>query len=163
MISNEHLQLIQIGFGCTLFAAIAALTIVDMRHMILPNWLNLLLALAGLGHSVVLRQPSLVDAFIGAVGGGGFLAFVAMVYFRIRGIEGLGLGDSKFTAAAGTWIGWQGIPLMLSIASVSALIYMLARSISGRRFGATERLPFGPFLGLGAFCTWMMMVLRPGW
>lgn len=41
------------------------------------------------------------------------------------------------------------LPLMILIASLSALLAVAALHLSGRRIGAGTQLPFGPFLVLG--------------
>ena len=79
----------------------------------------------------------------------------------LRGIDGLGLGDQKFAAAAGLWIGWEQITSMLLIASCSALIFVIVRSAKGQKLDIAERLPFGPFLGLGTVACWSMTIV-PG-
>ena len=146
------------AFGSLLAGVILALTIVDLRRMVLPDRLTLLLAALGLGQSFVLAKPDLFDAGLGALIGGGTLALIAIVFRHIRGIEGLGLGDQKFVTAAGIWVGWQGIPLMLSLASVSALVVIIIRAIKRNKLDRADRLPFGPFLGAGTLLAWLVMV-----
>lgn len=77
------------------------------------------------------------------------LAGLRAGYARLRGRTGLGLGDVKFVAAAMPWIGLAHLPLMILIASLSALLAVAALHLSGRRIGAGTQLPFGPFLVLG--------------
>ncbi len=47
---------------------------------------------------------SFADAAIGALAGSGLLWFVAEGYFRLRGREGMGLGDVKMMAAVGAFL-----------------------------------------------------------
>lgn len=147
------------AFGCLLGGILLALAVVDLHRMILPNRLNLLLAGAGAAQSMALGVPSVVDAALGAFTGSACLFLVAALFRHFRGTDGLGLGDLKFTAAAGVWTGWQGIPLMLCIASASALAFFSIRAIAHRELDRTAPLPFGPFLGLGTLFTWLTTVL----
>lgn len=132
------------------------LAVFDFHRMILPNWLNLSLAAAGAIQSVSIGQPSLIDAALGAFAGGGSLMLVATLFRRLRGIDGLGRGDLKLAAAAGIWTGWQGLPLMLLVASVSALVFFVGRAVWNGNLDRGTPLPFGPFLGLGTFLAWLV-------
>ena len=146
------------GFGCVLVATIVVLAIIDWNRMILPDRLNLLMAGVGLGQSVSLGLPDPIDAALGSVIGGAGLLLLARLFRRLRGADGLGRGDVKFVAAAGIWIGWQGVPMMLFIASTSALAFAAILAARDRRFDRSVALPFGPFLGAGTLVAWLAMV-----
>jgi leader peptidase (prepilin peptidase)/N-methyltransferase len=150
--------LMKAAFGCLLVALIVRLAIIDCREMILPDRLNAMLAAGGAAHAILLGQPGLVDAIAGAVVGFLTLVVVAAVFRRTRGIEGLGFGDQKFAAAAGLWIGWEGVAPMLLIASLSALAFVGVRAATALQFDMAARVPFGPFLSLGTVVCWLMMV-----
>ena len=94
------------AFGCFLVAIVVTMAIIDWKEMILPNRLNLLLSAGGFGQSIVVGYPHPADAALGALFGFTILGLVAALFRRLRGINGLGLGDQKFSAAAGLWIGW---------------------------------------------------------
>jgi leader peptidase (prepilin peptidase)/N-methyltransferase len=153
---------IRIIFGCVLNGVIVALAALDLQKMILPDRLNLLLAASGIGQSVVLGSPSPIDAALGGIVGASCLMLIAALFRRWRGVEGLGFGDVKFVAAAGIWTGLQGLPLMLSIASMSALAFVAVRAAWKREFDRMAALPFGPFLGLGVLLTWLAMATPLG-
>ena len=143
-------------FFCLLGGILLTLAIFDFHRMILPNWLNLALAAAGAVQSATIGQPNATDAALGAFAGGGSLLLVATLFHRLRGIDGLGRGDLKLAAAAGIWTGWQGIPLMLLVASVSALVFFVGRAVWNGNLDRSAPLPFGPFLGLGTFLAWLV-------
>jgi leader peptidase (prepilin peptidase) / N-methyltransferase len=145
-----------IFFGCLFGGLIVALAVIDARRMILPDRLNLSVALTGLAQSLILGQPRIIDAAIGGVFGAATLMMVSTVFRRMRGIDGLGFGDVKFVAASGLWIGWEGVPRMLLLASVSALFCFSILALRAGKLDRTTRIAFGPFLGLGAFCAWIM-------
>jgi len=148
-------------FGGVLIVIIATMAVIDSRKMILPNQLSLVLAAAGVAQSIVLGHPGPLDAVLGAVLAFLLLWSVAGMFRRYRGIEGLGFGDVKFSAAAGLWIGWAAVAPMLLIASCSALLFVLLQAWKQHGFDATSRLPFGPFLGLGAVTCWVAAALPP--
>lgn len=148
--------LMQAAFGCVLVAIVAAMAVIDCRQQILPDRLNVLLAVAGIGQAILVGQPGLADAALGALFGFAVLAGVAALFRRLRGVDGLGFGDQKFAAAAGLWIGWELIAPMLLVASCSALVFVAIRSVKVRKLDAAMRLPFGPFLGLGTMVCWLV-------
>lgn len=141
----SHATALTILLGLTLYAAV-----IDIRSMIIPDQVNLAIFVCGLAASFFLGIVHPVSALAGSVLGGGLLFIVMKVFRSYRGYDGLGLGDVKFTAAAATWTGIEGLAFALALASLSALLYMLARQIFDSRFDSQHPIPFGPFLGLGA-------------
>jgi leader peptidase (prepilin peptidase)/N-methyltransferase len=156
-----NLFALQAAFGCLLLSIVATTAIIDCREMILPNRLNFLLAVSGIGQVILVGHPHFTDAALGALFGFVVLGTVAALFRHLRGVDGLGFGDQKFSAAAGLWIGWQEIAPMLLIASCSALIFVTVRSAKKRKFDVVARVPFGPFLGLGTMVCWSITV-APG-
>jgi leader peptidase (prepilin peptidase) / N-methyltransferase len=67
---------------------------------------------------------SLGDATLGALAGAGFIYGVGEIYFRARGIEGMGFGDVKLMGMIGAFLG-----LKLTIFTI------FAASIAGSLFG----------------------------
>lgn len=136
------------GIGWALLGwLLLALAILDWRHYWLPDALTLPLAFFGLTIGLWAGEATLPDRIIGGAAGYGALLAVAIGYKRLRGREGLGLGDAKLLGALGAWFGWQALPLILLIASLLGLAVMLAL---GRARSATARVPLGAFLALAA-------------
>ena len=70
-------------------------------------------------------------------------------YFRLRGREGMGLGDVKMMAAVGAFLGLKRTLMTVLAASLLGSvigIVLIAVSKKGRDY----ELPFGTFLGAGA-------------
>jgi leader peptidase (prepilin peptidase)/N-methyltransferase len=126
------------------------LALIDLRRGIIPDAHNL--AIAGLG----LARTVVAD---GALGGAEAIAETLAVgtifwlfrrfYFVLRKIQGLGLGDVKFLAAATPWVGLAGIPVLLLVAALSALIAIGGQQVAGQNLTRETSLPFGPFLAIG--------------
>ena len=76
-----------------------------------------------------------------------------MAYFTFRKIQGLGLGDVKFLAAAGIWVGVAGLPMLLLVAALTALASAGIMQLAGRRLSAQTAISFGPFLAVGLLFT----------
>jgi leader peptidase (prepilin peptidase) / N-methyltransferase len=132
----------------------AILAWIDIRDGIIPDWLNL--AIAGLGLVKIMLTVDL-SAALEAIGEGiaigGVFWLLRRLYFAVRGIQGLGLGDVKFLGAAGVWVGVAGIPPVLLVATMTALACAGVMQISGRALTAQTSLSFGPFLAAGLLLT----------
>ena len=128
---------------------------IDLRAMILPDSINAALALAGLGFQILRQATPPTDSLFGILLGGAIPALVRGAFFKLRNVEGLGLGDVKFSAAAGAWTGTYDFPVFLFISSIAALTYAAPRSLLASPVRSSERIIFGPFLGVGLLITMM--------
>jgi len=151
--------LVAVGFGTLLLV----LSLIDLQTWLLPDVLTLpgaglaLLASTLLPHAHTLGIGWRAGLLGAAVGGGG-LWLMAWAYRRIRGEDGLGLGDAKLMLLVGALLGPVAVPLTLFAGAVLALPMGLvaARRAAqeGEGTGAGEglrtALPFGPFLCAGA-------------
>ena len=86
--------------GILLGWLLVLLVVADLRHRLLPDILTGTLAASGLLVALILPPPHLVTALTGAAIGGGSFLLLRFLYYRVRGIEGLGLGDVKLMAGA---------------------------------------------------------------
>jgi leader peptidase (prepilin peptidase)/N-methyltransferase len=151
-------------------ALIVVLTVTDIRERILPDKVNFFGLGAGLLFSLFSKSLdgtalwianrwfdfpppqialSFADAALGALAGSGLLWFVAEGYFRIRGREGMGLGDVKMMAAVGAFLGIKRALMTVFAGSLLGSvigIFLIAISKKDRDY----ELPFGTFLGAGA-------------
>jgi prepilin signal peptidase PulO-like enzyme (type II secretory pathway) len=137
--------------GAVLGAALLAIAVIDFRTYRIPDWLSLPLIAAGLAWAV-LTDRHWPAHLTGAAAGYASLALFGALYFRLRGREGLGLGDAKLFAAGGAWLGWQALPLVLALAAVAGLIFALAT----KRREPAAQIAFGPWLALGIWLAWLM-------
>jgi leader peptidase (prepilin peptidase) / N-methyltransferase len=129
-------------------SALIVLFVIDLQHRILPNVITLPGMAAGLAASLFL-PPGWLSSLIGIVAGGGILFAIAEAYYRLRGIEGLGMGDVKMLAMIGAVLGWPLMLLTLIFASFAGSLVGVGLMASGRG-GMQAALPFGTFLALGA-------------
>jgi len=125
-----------------------ALMVLDARHFWLPDALTLPLAVIGLTLGDWVLPAPFWDRAIGAALGYGMLFVLAWGYQRLRGRDGLGLGDAKLLGAIGAWTGWQVLPLVLLMASGAGLLWALVARLRGKAVTGETRLPLGLFLGL---------------
>ena len=138
-----------LGFVRLVFVcAIIVLFVTDLQHKILPNVITLPGIVVGFACSLVL-PPGWLDSLIGILVGGGILWAIAEGYYRIRGQDGLGMGDVKLLAMIGAFLGWKLVLLTLVLASFAGSIAGVAL-IASKRGDMKYALPFGTFLGIGA-------------
>jgi leader peptidase (prepilin peptidase)/N-methyltransferase len=135
---------VRLLFAC----AMIVLFVIDLQHKILPNQITLPGVVVGLVLSGV-AGPGWVSSLIGIVAGAGSLFAIAEAYYRIRGEEGLGMGDVKMLGMIGAFLGWKLVLLTLVVSSMLGslvgVVILVARGESLK-----YALPFGTFLAIGA-------------
>ncbi|MBW1900183.1 MAG: prepilin peptidase [Deltaproteobacteria bacterium] len=130
-------------------SVLVTISFIDLHHKIIPDVLSLSGIVVGLAASFMPGTISWLDSLIGIIAGGGSLFLVAFVYERITGREGMGGGDIKLLAMIGAWLGWRQLYLVVLISSlVGAIVGIAFLLMAGKGFRV--RIPFGPFLSLGA-------------
>jgi leader peptidase (prepilin peptidase)/N-methyltransferase len=140
-----------LGLGWTLLTLAA----IDWREFVLPDIITLPLIPSGLVVAWAIDPGLLGDHALGALAGFASLAVIGSVYRRVRGREGLGLGDAKLLAAAGAWLGWQALPSVVLIAAACGLVLALATALGGGKLVWTSRIAFGPHLALAFWLVWL--------
>jgi leader peptidase (prepilin peptidase)/N-methyltransferase len=130
-------------------ASLVVISFIDLQHQIIPDVLSLPGVVVGFGVSFLPGQVSWVDSLIGIVAGGGFLFLVAVVFERLTGKEGMGGGDVKLLAMLGAWMGWRSLPFVVLVSSLAG-VFIGGGSLLLAGKGYRIRIPFGPFLSLGA-------------
>lgn len=125
-----------------------AASLIDIDHYLLPDSLTLPLLWAGLLLSAVAPQIAFADlhaSVIGAAAGYLSLWSVARLFALVTGKEGMGNGDFKLLAALGAWLGWQLLPLIITLsAAVGAVAGIAAIALLQR--SRQQPIPFGPYL-----------------
>ena len=151
-----------------LFAAIqVALIFTDVEERILPDEFTLGGTVVGLvlawfvpmppGMAGLLLDPDLdrrLVAVVESAFGGLFLAGVlwsiGALYHRVRGREGLGLGDVKMVACIGAFLGLGNALLTVVAGSVLGSVVGIAYIWFAGEKASEYELPFGSFLGVAA-------------
>lgn len=127
--------------------ALIALTFIDVDHQLLPDaitlpflWLGLLLNSFDL-----LPYKGLTSAVVGAAAGYLSLWLVFHIFKLITGKDGMGYGDFKLFALFGAWLGWQMLPVIILLASLTGAVVGLTFILYAGRDRHLP-IPFGPFL-----------------
>jgi leader peptidase (prepilin peptidase)/N-methyltransferase len=145
-------------FVATLISMMIVLIYIDADIQILPDVIDLPGIAIGLGAAALgvgilspslMLADSLLDSFLGAILGAGIPLAIIGVYWLVRRMEGMGLGDVKMLAMIGAMLGLRGMVEVILLGSISgALVGIPAAARSDR--GMQLPLPFGVFLGLAS-------------
>lgn len=144
--------------SCILGVALAALVVSDLRSRRLPDIITLPLILLGFLVSLLLPGRPILDHLIGPLAGALSLWLVAIAYEQLRHHKGLGMGDVKLFAAAGAWLGWQALPLVMLLAVLVMLFGMVIARLLGSRFTQETQLPLGAGIAPAIFVMWLLEV-----
>ena len=142
--------------ACYLGILLASVCAIDARYGIIPDSMVLALAAGGAVYAWLWGAGELWWRGLEAA-----LVFAAVSLFRVmyrwlRGHDGLGFGDVKFVAAGTLWIGAEGIPVVLLIAVVSALVSLLILRAQGHELHGKQAISFGPHLAIGLWWVWVL-------
>ncbi|HEY1942365.1 MAG TPA: prepilin peptidase [Roseiarcus sp.] len=149
------------GLLGALFALLMlAIAISDLRALIIPNALNASVAGLGLVDIFLERQPdwgaATLEAGARAIVVAALLYGFAAIYMRLRGRQGLGLGDVKLAAAAAIWLDWRALSASIELAALSGLaLALIMRLRSGQGLDRYAKLPFGAVLAPSIWLCWL--------
>jgi leader peptidase (prepilin peptidase)/N-methyltransferase len=137
-------------FALFLTFSLITLSFIDIQQGLLPDnitipslWLGLSINLFG-----IFQSES--AALIGAMAGYLFLWSIYWIFKILTGKEGMGFGDFKLLAMLGAWLGWQALPIVILIASLSGTLFGLGAIIIKNK-DKNSPMPFGPFLAFGGY------------
>ena len=148
---------------CCLGWALLVLALCDLRAFLLPDAIVLPLIPCGLAVAAFIApEPGRTGAAIaeahvmGAVLGYGVFTALGWAYRALRKREGLGAGDAKLMAAAGAWLGWQPLPLLVMLAAGTALAgALLAHRTLALGSLRMQKVPLGAPLAAAIFLFWL--------
>jgi leader peptidase (prepilin peptidase)/N-methyltransferase len=135
---------VRLLFGCAMIVLFA----IDFEHQILPNSITLPGIAIGFVCSLLL-PPGWSSSLIGLLVGGVFPFLVAEGYSRVRGIEGMGMGDLKMFAMVGAFLGWPLVWITLILSTLMGIVIGGGALLVSRR-GLGTRIPFGTFIAVAA-------------
>lgn len=127
--------------------ALIALTFIDADTQLLPDDITLPLLWLGLLFNLNAGFTDLHSAVIGAMAGYLSLWSIYWLFKLVTGKEGMGYGDFKLLAAIGAWFGWQLLPAVILLSSISGAVIGIALILFSKH-GRENPMPFGPYLAI---------------
>ena len=146
----HHDNAIRFAHNSLFFSILLISSVIDMKLRIIPNQLTLGLVLTSPLWMLIHPELNVLSSLLGICFGGGILYGVATIYFLIRKQVGMGMGDVKFLAGIGGWLGYQAIIPTLFSACLAGSLYGLITMIGDHNPISKKVIPFGPFLAGGA-------------
>jgi len=129
--------------------------VIDYKHLIIPNRINLTMFEIGLIFTFIYGINSLnsaIDMLLGMLVGGGIFLLITLVGGLIAGKEAMGFGDVKLMGAMGLFFGFRNM-LVISILSflIGAILSIVLLATKIKK--SNEYIPFGPFIVIAAIVT----------
>ena len=138
--------------GMLLTWSLIALSVIDLKHQLLPDAITIPFLWLGIGLGLFGIFADLRSSVIGAIVGYLSLWCVYHVFRLLSGKEGMGFGDFKLLALLGAWQGWQYlISIVIASSLVGSVIGIVLILVRGR--DRNVPIPFGPFLAMAGWIT----------
>ena len=142
--------------SCLLISLLIPIAWIDARWYIIPNVIILVGLITGGAVTLLIalthHTPSyLIEHLIGAVVGGAAMLLIAAAgtfLFRKRAMGG---GDIKLMILIGLFLGaWPHLLIVVMTSAITGSLVGLCLIALGKRSGGSGRIPYGPFLVIGA-------------
>lgn len=128
-----------------LVVLLVPITLIDLEHRIIPNKLTAMGAVLAIGLQAALDPSKLPEHLVAGIAAGGFLLVAALIK-----PGGMGMGDVKLAAVLGFFLGGDVGVALLAGMIVGSLVGVAIMARKGAKEGRKTKVPFGPFLALGA-------------
>ena len=131
-------------------SVLITISFIDIDHQIIPDVISLPGILVFASSFYFLPEMTLKNTLLGIVAGGGSLYAVAFLYYLLKKQEGMGGGDIKLLAMIGAAIGIKGVFFTIFAGSLFGTFFGLLIMIYTKIADSKLKIPFGPFLSMGA-------------
>ena len=139
--------LADVSLGSVLMAAFA----IDLRHMIIPDRLNLTGGILGVILSFRWGYTGLIRGVSGAFVGLSILIVMIIMGKVLFKREGIGMGDMKLAIVIGLFVGplWSFVTFIIAIftGGIWGIYTLLTKHVK-----KGQEVPFGPFIAIGGYC-----------
>jgi prepilin signal peptidase PulO-like enzyme (type II secretory pathway) len=141
---NLKITLLQKLFNFIFFFLLLLLARIDRHYFLLPDRLTYTVLWVSLAVSPF-NITSPINSIYGACIGYSSIFIINAVYFWFQNQDGIGRGDCKLFAALGALLGWQTLPITLTLATFLALIFSTHLVLFNRNWRQVK-IPFGSYL-----------------
>ncbi len=135
-------------FYTFLMYMLIVIAFIDWDTNLILNKVLAILATGGAMLNLWLGVIPWLDAFLGMAAGGGLLFLFAVLGNWYYKKESMGMGDVKFAAVLGLFLGWELVLVSLYAGYLFAAIYFILLKLFQKQ-PTKEIIPMGPFFALG--------------
>jgi len=154
-------RILDIIIKCFFVSNLFLISLIDIDTLTIPNKLNIFNYVLGFITILFFSNNAfninlIASRLLFSISTILLLELFSYLYFLFRGKIPFGSGDSKLLAVFVMWLGIKGMLIALISSIYLAGIYILITY--AMRLFKTDRIPFGPFLCLGAY---LFLILGP--
>lgn len=110
------------GAGVVFVSSLVAITFIDIDHFEIPDEISLPGIVVGAFARPLVFEVPWYDGVLGAALGGGILYAVRWSYEKVRGVEGMGMGDVKLIAMLAAFLGPTSVLPIILVSSIVGLV-----------------------------------------
>ena len=152
----------QLAASTFLAGLMGTIAFVDFRELRVPDALNVPGAVGGFVVAILDARwsqspvlPALGWALLAMILCGGVFFLLREVFFRLRGVEGLGFGDVKLAATGGIWLGWELFAAATTVAAIVAIGWVAIAATLTQSWPRERKIPFAAFLAPAIWFAWV--------
>ena len=134
------------------FISLLIIIFTDFQHFIIPNEITYSFIILGILISLFdysILNLSIFDSLIGGIISGLILFISSKIFFYIKKIEGMGLGDIKMISMIGFWLGLPNTIVIIILSAFLGSIFGLFLILI-KKMNRHDHIPYGSFIGLTA-------------
>ena len=141
---------LSIEFVCYIifYSSLVIIFFTDLKFYLILDKITLPISIIGLLITFLNYNPfdvSIVSSVLGGIVGYSIIYIIRFLFFKIRKVEGMGLGDAKLFLMVGIWLGIKSIYLILaSSAIVGAIVGLLIIFLYKK--DKNFQIPYGCFI-----------------
>lgn len=155
---SVELRTLHFAIDAAFVLVMVVIAFIDLDHKLIFDAVTLPAIVVFYAVTFALPERQWWEGLVGIALGYGVPWLIGEIYFRLRKIEGLGLGDAKLLALVGALLGWRGVVVSLFGGSVVGSVFAITGIVLAR--GRTREdgqpalmkteVPFGPYLAIAA-------------
>jgi leader peptidase (prepilin peptidase)/N-methyltransferase len=138
-------DVLQMTLGIVLVTFLVPIAVIDFDLKVIPNKLTGPAAVLAVALGAVLEPSYLPEQLVAGAG--------ALVFFMLPALihkKGMGMGDVKLAAVLGLYLGRDVAPAIMIGLVLGVIVGAAVVAVKGVSEGRRTKVPFGPFLAMGA-------------
>jgi leader peptidase (prepilin peptidase)/N-methyltransferase len=145
VVAAKYDDVLQMVLGLVLVTFLVPIAVIDLDHKIIPNKLTGPAAILAIALGAVLEPSFLPEQLAAGAGALLFFYLPALVHRK-----GMGMGDVKLAAVLGLYLGRAVVPAIFAGLILGVVVGAAIVASKGVSAGRRTKVPFGPFLAVGA-------------